>query len=97
MTDKPLKVSEETSVSIPLKNLISILVATTLGATAYMQISHDISNLKSMQAVMLEEIEENDSWIDTFEPPKEVQETISRVRDLEQQIAVFKEKIRALQ
>jgi hypothetical protein len=50
-----------------------------------------------MQAVMLEEIEENDSWIDTFEPPKEVQETISRVRDLEQQIAVFKEKIRALQ
>ena len=97
MSDSPLKVSEETSVSIPLKNLIGILVATTLGATAYMTISHDISDLKGMQDVMLEEIKENDNWIDNFEPPPEVQDTIERVRDLEQQIAVLEERIRQLQ
>ena len=96
MTDGPLKVSEETSVSIPLKNLIGILVATTLGATAYMTISHDISDLQNMQALMLEEIEENDSWIDNFEPPPEVQDTIERVRELERQLAVLEERIRNL-
>ena len=96
MSDNPLKVSEETSVSIPLKNLIGILVATTLGATAYMTISHDISDLQNMQALMLEEIEENDSWIDNFEPPPEVQDTIERVRELERQLAVLEERIRNL-
>ena len=96
MSDSPLKVSEETAVSIPLKNLIGILVATTLGATAYMTISHDISDLQNMQALMLEEIEENDSWIDNFEPPAQVQDTIERVRELEQQLAVLEERIRNL-
>ncbi len=97
MKDQLLKVNEETSVSIPLKNLIGILVATTLGASAYMQISHDISDLQQMQALMLVEIEENDSWIDNFEPPNEVQETVTRVRELEQQIAVLEERIKSLQ
>ena len=97
MSDNPLKVSEETSVSIPLKNLIGILVATTLGATAYMTISHDIADLKNMQVLMIEEIEENDNWIDNFEPPAEVQDTIERVRELEQQLAVLEERIRQLQ
>ena len=32
---------------------------------------------------MLVEIEENDDWIDEFEPPKAVQENIERVRKLE--------------
>ena len=32
---------------------------------------------------LMEEIEENDTWIDEFEPPQAVQQTIERVRDLE--------------
>ena len=33
--------------------------------------------------MMIVEIEENDDWIDDFEPPKSVQENIARVRNLE--------------
>jgi len=29
------------------------------------------------------EVEENDTWIDEFKPPSEVQDTIARVRELE--------------
>lgn len=43
-----------------------------------------------------EEIEENDEWIDNFEPPKEVQETVSHVRDLERQIAVLQYQVEQL-
>ena len=32
---------------------------------------------------IIEEVEENDNWIDAFKPPKEVQDTIDRVRELE--------------
>lgn len=32
---------------------------------------------------IMEEVEENDDWIDAFKPPKEVQDTIDRVRELE--------------
>jgi putative SOS response-associated peptidase YedK len=39
------------------------------------------------QEMMLVEIEENDDWIDAFEPPSEVQENIKRVRELELKMA----------
>ena len=32
---------------------------------------------------IMEEVEENADWIDAFKPPKEVQDTIDRVRELE--------------
>ena len=35
---------------------------------------------------IMEEVEENDNWIDEFEPPKDVQDTIIRVRELELKI-----------
>ena len=35
---------------------------------------------------MLIEVEENDAWIDNFEPPASVQDTIQRVRILELQV-----------
>jgi hypothetical protein len=41
---------------------------------------------------ILEEVEENDNWIDNFEPPKEVQENINRVRELEIRMAIMETK-----
>ena len=37
-----------------------------------------------------QEVEENDDWIDKFEPPKSVQDTVKRVHDLEIEIAKIK-------
>jgi hypothetical protein len=44
---------------------------------------------------MMVEIEENDTWIDEFEPPKSVQDTIVRVRELELKIREIEVKMEA--
>lgn len=88
MTD-PVKVNEESTVAIPLKNLISILTATAIAVVGYYQISNRISVLESQVTINLEEIEENDNWIDNFEPPAEVKDSVERVRDLEGRIIIL--------
>ena len=59
--------------------------------------NRDIQAIQLEIARILEEVEENDSWIDEFEPPKEVQEAISRVRELEIEVAIMREHINQLQ
>jgi hypothetical protein len=85
----PLKVSEESHVAIPLKNLISILTATAIAVVGYYRISNRISVLENQVTVNLEEIEENDNWIDNFEPPAEVKDSVERVRDLEGRLIIL--------
>ena len=41
---------------------------------------------------IIEEVEENDNWIDAFKPPKEVQDTIDKVRELEIRMAIMETK-----
>lgn len=42
---------------------------------------------------IMEEVEENDNWIDAFKPPKEVQDTIDKVRELEIRMAIMEAKV----
>ena len=42
---------------------------------------------------VMEEVEENDAWIDEFEPPKEVQQAIQSVRDLELRLSLLEQKV----
>ena len=46
---------------------------------------------------IMEEVEENDTWIDEFEPPKEVQENIDDVGEIKIQIAVMRAELERLQ
>ena len=58
----------------------------------------DAEQNREIQALQLEieriikEVEENDNWIDNFEPPEEVQENINRVRELEIKMAIIEAK-----
>ena len=72
------KINEDSEFTIPLKNLLSLVLATGIAVWAYFGIEERIAFLE--RAV---EIEENDTWIDEFKPPKEVQDAIDRVRILE--------------
>ena len=93
MDEKTNHVSEDTKVAIPIRNLISIIGAVAVSTWAYNGITERLDFLEYRAEYMLEEIEENDSWIDEFEPPKELQENIRRVRELELRIAIAEEKI----
>ena len=88
--------SDDSIVSIPLRNLISILGAVAISSWAYFGVLERLTSIERDMAVHWEEIEENDDWIDNFEPPREVQETVSHVRDLERQIAVLQYQVEQL-
>ena len=45
---------------------------------------------------IMEEVEENDTWIDEFEPPPSVQESVETVRELELQIVVMQHELELL-
>lgn len=86
---KDPKLSDDTAITIPLRNLISILGAVAISTWAYYGIIERLNTLEHEVEVHWEEIEENDNWINNFEPPKEVQETVERVRELEIKLAVL--------
>ena len=88
--------SDDSVITIPVRNLISILGAVAISTWAYYGVIERLNNIENRLSVHWEEIEENDNWIDNFEPPKEVQETVEHVRDLERQIAVIQYQIEQL-
>ena len=89
MSDETPQVSEDTKLAIPIGNLISILGAVAISTWAYFGVIERLNKIESNMAVHWEEIEENDDWIDDWTPPKEVEATIERVRDLELRIVVL--------
>ena len=87
--EKPVSVSDDSKVAIPLRNLISILGAVAISTWAYFGVIERLNVAEQKLASHWEEIEENDNWIDEFEPPKSVQDTVERVRELELRVVVL--------
>ena len=77
------KLNEGSEFTIPLKNLLGLVAFTAISVWAYFGIIERLAFLEHEQEMMIVEIEENDDWIDDFEPPKSVQKNIARVRNLE--------------
>ena len=77
------KISEDTEVSIPLKNLIGLIVGTVIAVTAYFGLTERIAFLEHNYTMMDMQVDKNNDWINSFKPPPEVQDTIKRVRNLE--------------
>ena len=77
------KLNEQSEFTIPLKNLLGLIAFTGIAVWAYFGIVERIAFLEHNQEMIAIEVEENDTWIDNFKPPVEVQDTIKRVRELE--------------
>jgi len=56
----------------------------------YFGLTERISFLEHNLQLTMQEVEENDHWIDSFEPPKEVQNTVARVQELEIEVEKLK-------
>lgn len=89
------KINEATELAIPLKNLIGLVTFTAVSVWAYTGITERISFLEHNMAAAVTEIEENDTWIDEFAPPPELQDNIKRVRELELRVRVLETKLEA--
>ena len=54
-----MKVSDNTSVSMPMRNLLSILGATALGVWAYFGVIERLNNIETQGKLMIVEVEKN--------------------------------------
>lgn len=93
MSEKPVSVSSESKVAIPLQNLISILGAVAISTWAYFGVIERLNTIENKLIQHWEEIEENDDWIDKWKPPEEVKNTIERVRELEKRLLILETKL----
>ena len=57
----------------------------------------EIEALSRYMDAIMEEVEENDDWIDNFGPPEGVLATVERVRELEVQITLLEDKVERLE
>ena len=90
MKNAATRLNEASEVTIPLRNLISMIAFTGVSVWVYFGLVERIAFLEHNLELTMEEVEENDNWIDKFEPPKSVQDTAVRVHDLEIEIARIK-------
>lgn len=90
MKNAATRLNEASEVTIPLRNLISMIAFTAVSVWVYFGLTERISFLEHNLELTMQEVEENDDWIDKFEPPKSVQDTVARVHDLEIEIARIK-------
>ena len=84
------RLNEGSEITIPLRNLVSMIAFTAVSVWVYFGLTERLSFLEREQEMMIIEIEENDDWIDDFEPPKEVQDTVRRVQELEIEVEKMK-------
>ena len=87
------KLSESSEFTIPLKNLLALIGATAVSVYAYFGIESRLSFIEHEQAMLMMEVEENDTWIDEWKPPASVQQNIQRVRDMELKIKELELKL----
>ena len=90
MKNAATRLNEASEVTIPLRNLISMIAFTGVSVWVYFGLVERIAFLEHNLELTMQEVEENDNWIDEFEPPKSVQDTVARVHGLEIEIARIK-------
>ncbi len=90
MKNPATRLNEASEVTIPLRNLISMIAFTGVSVWVYFGLVERIAFLEHNLELTMAEVEENDNWIDEFQPPKSVQDTVKRVHELEVEIARMK-------
>ena len=93
----PTKVSEDTQVAIPIKNLIGILVAVVVSATAYYNITQRITFNEHQREVQWDKIRYLEDWIHTFEPSDSIQRAMQVQQILQVRLAVIEERVDQLE
>jgi agmatine/peptidylarginine deiminase len=90
MKNASTRLNEASEITIPLRNLISMIAFTGVSVWVYFGLVERIAFLEYNLELTMHEVEENDNWIDDFEPPKSVQDTVTKMQKLEIEVARIK-------
>ena len=138
MSDNIHKMSDDTHVAMPVRNIISIVAGVAVATWAYSGVIERLNRLETTNAItateidansefrikwprgemgslpadsrqdmlieginreiqsMWEEIEENDSWIDEFKPPEDVQAAVADVREIQIRLRLMEAQLEDL-
>ena len=77
------KLSENSEIALPIRNIVSIIVAAVVAAWAYFGIVERLNRLESLTQMHGVGIESNTDWVNGFKPPEAVQDSVKRVRAME--------------
>lgn len=91
------RLNEASEVTIPLRNLISMIAFTAVSVWVYFGLTERISFLEHNLELAMQEVEENDNWIDEFKPPKNVQDTVVEVQHIRVTLAELKLRLATLE
>ena len=71
MKQTATKLNEASEITIPLRNLISMIAFTAVSVWVYFGPDRtELVFLSTTLSLLCKKVEENDNWIDDFEPPK---------------------------
>jgi hypothetical protein len=90
---KQLNISDNSNITIPLRNLISMIALTGLSVWLYFGLTERLTFLEHQMEMLTIEVEENDTWIDGWQPPASVKESIVRMREIEMQLNLLDQKV----
>ena len=65
--DSDFKIGEGTDITIPLRNLLSIIGGVAIAVIGYFHVDERIMLLEHEQVRMLDDIKANEQWIDEWE------------------------------
>jgi len=77
------KLNDSNDITLPVKNLIAIVIATALSATAYFEVHGRLSHLEFQQEVIWSKVRESEEYRNTFNPLAAVDKHISKQYQLE--------------
>jgi len=90
------KLSENSEIALPIRNIISIIVAAVVAAWAYFGIVERLNRLESLTQMHGISIKSNTTWVNGFKPPEAVQDSVKRVRAMELKVKELEIVVRHL-
>jgi hypothetical protein len=123
--------NEDTELTIPIKNLIALVIATAVAVWAYFGVESRLNVAEREIVIMSDKVEQNtnfrilwprgelgslpddmmqnakletaldrvkelEKWVNNFQPPPEVRDTVTRVRVLEKKVAELGKQVEHL-
>lgn len=91
-----MNISENSKISLDIKALIGMIIGIVTVASIWFNLTAEIEMLKIKVSKLDEKVQSNYSWVNNFEPPKEVQKAVDEINIIKLENALIKYKIEQL-
>jgi hypothetical protein len=91
-----MNISESSKISLDIKALLGMIIGVVTVASIWFNLTAEIEMLKIKVSKMDEKVQSNYRWVNSFEPPKEVQKAVDEINVMKLENAVTKYKVEQL-